>query len=191
MTHLRAMIPAPWRASLLAVDGATTHGLEAQLRRLPADASHLAVSIGGNDVLGHFDLLSSRVASTGEALDLFTSRVNAFERDYAEALELVQAVGLPATVCTIYEGALPDPLEASRARTALTLFNDVILRTAWRLRQQILELRLVCTERADYANPIEPSGRGGWKIARALGRAAGALDESEPAVFDPHVCRTS
>jgi hypothetical protein len=38
----------------------------------------------------------------------------------------------------------------------------------------VLELRLVCSERADYANPIEPSGRGGLKIAQAIARATGA-----------------
>jgi hypothetical protein len=38
----------------------------------------------------------------------------------------------------------------------------------------VVDLRLVCGEPADYANPIEPSGRGGLKIARAVARAAGA-----------------
>jgi hypothetical protein len=37
-----------------------------------------------------------------------------------------------------------------------------------------IELRHVCTEPADYANPIEPSVRGGAKIARAIARAVGA-----------------
>jgi len=35
----------------------------------------------------------------------------------------------------------------------------------------VVELRLVCSEPADYANPIEPSVRGGAKIARAVARA--------------------
>ena len=30
------------------------------------------------------------------------------------------------------------------------------------------DLQLICTEEADYANPIEPSERGGEKIARAI-----------------------
>ena len=37
-----------------------------------------------------------------------------------------------------------------------------------------LELRAICTDPADYANPIEPSGQGGLKIARAIARAVGA-----------------
>ncbi len=31
----------------------------------------------------------------------------------------------------------------------------------------LVDLRLVCSEDADYANPIEPSARGGAKIAGA------------------------
>ena len=32
----------------------------------------------------------------------------------------------------------------------------------------MIDLRLVCCEAADYANPIEPSGSGGRKIAKAI-----------------------
>jgi len=42
----------------------------------------------------------------------------------------------------------------------------------------VLELRLICTEPEDYANPIEPSGQGGLKIARAIARAIGATDQA-------------
>jgi hypothetical protein len=70
-------------------------------------------------------------------------------------------------VCTVYNGAL-DPQVATAARTGLALFNDVILRTAVELDVPALELRSVCIEPRDYANPIEPSDTGGAKIARAI-----------------------
>jgi hypothetical protein len=35
----------------------------------------------------------------------------------------------------------------------------------------LLDLRLICTAEADYANPIEPSVVGGAKIAAAIARA--------------------
>ena len=35
-------------------------------------------------------------------------------------------------------------------------------------RGVLVDLRLVCAEDADYANPIEPSARGGAKIAGAI-----------------------
>ena len=189
VTHLRALLPAPWQASLCAVDGATAGGIPAQTGRIPADATHLALSVGGNDALGHYDLLSTPVASPGEALDLFHSRLTVFDTAYRRALSAAVSRGLPTVVCTIYNGALPDPAEARRARVGLTLFNDIILRAAWERSCPVIELRHVCVNPADYANPIEPSGQGGAKIARALARAVGAVHEREPALYTPHVGR--
>jgi hypothetical protein len=44
----------------------------------------------------------------------------------------------------------------------------------------VIELRLVCSEPEDYANPIEPSVQGGAKIARAIARAVGANGTDGP-----------
>jgi hypothetical protein len=169
--HLRSILPSGWKASLLAVDGSVTSDLSSQVREVPADASHLVVSIGGNDALMNSDLLELPVDSTAEALELFHQRITAFESNYRSAIEEVLELGRPTTLCTIYNGNLPDPEHARHARIALTMFNDVILRTAFELGLSAIELRLVCNEPADYANPIEPSGRGGRKIAMTIARA--------------------
>ena len=66
----------------------------------------------------------------------------------------------------IYNGAFEEPDLAARVRVALMMFNDVILRVAFEHHASAIDLRLVCNENADYANPIEPSGQGGMKIAR-------------------------
>jgi hypothetical protein len=184
--HLRRLVPPPWKVTLLAVDGATSGRVAQQVSRIPDDASHLALAVGGNDALGNFDLLSSRVGSTAEALDLFRERIELFAQAYGRALDAVMAAHRPTVVCTIYNGALPEPAEARRASVALALFNDVIVRAALERGCRLIELRHVCSEPQDYANPIEPSGRGGGKIARALARVAGALAEREPAAYAPH-----
>lgn len=57
----------------------------------------------------------------------------------------------------------------------LMMFNDVIVRRAVERRLDVIELRAICTALGDYANPIEPSGRGGLKIARAVAKAVGAV----------------
>ena len=44
----------------------------------------------------------------------------------------------------------------------------------------VIELRAVCRDPEDYANPIEPSGRGGLKIARAIAEAANAAPLERP-----------
>jgi len=139
------------------------------------DVTQVVVSIGGNDALLNSDLLNAPVGSTAEALALFGRRVDAFNASYVAALESVLALGLPTTVCTIYEGNL-EPAWAPLARVALMVFNDVILRVAFERAIDVIDLRLVCTEVSDYANPIEPSGSGGKKIAAAIVAAAGIGD---------------
>jgi hypothetical protein len=173
--HLRPLLPPDWQASLCAVDGSTTADLAAQLERVPPGASHLVISLGGNDALLNTDVLGTRVRSTAEALALIGARVDGFEAVYRAAVDEALSLKKPTTVCTIYNGNL-DPREAPLARIALMTFNDVILRAAFERRLAVIDLRLVCTSPSDYANPIEPSGAGGKKIAEAIARCCGALD---------------
>jgi hypothetical protein len=169
--HLRSLLPAGARATLLAVDGAITQTMAGQVPRVPGDATHLVVSIGGNDALGHMSLLESPATSTADALRLFGEAVDRFEANYRSAVGPVLGRGLPATLCTIYNGAFDEPDQAARVRVALMMFNDVILRAAFEHHASVIDLRLVCNRRADYANEIEPSGQGGMKIAKAIVRA--------------------
>ena len=170
VAHLNELLPAGWRATLQAVDGATTTELASQCSRVPSDASHVVVSIGGNDAIENSDLLATLVGSTAEALALFDDRISRFEAKYRAAIGAVRALQRPTTVCTIYNGNFSD--ETARAtRVALMMFNDVILRVAFELRLTVIDLRAVCDEAEDSANPIEPSGPGGRKIAAAIVRA--------------------
>ena len=170
VTHLNALLPPDSQATLTAADGASVASLSAQLRRLPRGATHLVISIGGNDALANIDLLSFRAPGSAEVLQVFATRIDAFERAYRAAIGEALSHELPVTLCTIYNGALDREI-AAIARLALALFNDVILRTAADHRLDVIELRAICTERKDYANPIEPSGSGGRKIAKAVVRA--------------------
>ena len=172
--QLAALLPPGWRATLAAVDGAVISGVERQLARLPADATHLVVSAGGNDALGHADLLERRASSSAEVLGALADAATAFEARYRRMLDVVTARGLPVTLCTIYNGNLGAPMQRL-ATVALAVFNDAILRLGAERALRVIELRLLCTEAADYANPIEPSVRGGEKIARAIAGAVDAL----------------
>ncbi|HEV3470074.1 MAG TPA: GDSL-type esterase/lipase family protein [Pyrinomonadaceae bacterium] len=176
VAQLRAALPEGWRASLLAVDGSVTSGVAAQLRRLPADATHLVVSAGGNDALGQAGLLEERAGSMAEALDRLARVAERFERDYREMLGGLLGAGLPAAVCTVYYPRFPEPLLQRLAVAALAHFNDVIVRAAASEGLPLVDLRLVCGDDADYANPIEPSARGGEKIARAVARLVAEHD---------------
>src|SRR5258705_13095653 len=80
--QVRELLPSGWRATLNAVDGAVIDDLPQQLQRLPADASHLVVSVGGNDALGEAALLDQKVGSVAEALELITQVRERFRSAY-------------------------------------------------------------------------------------------------------------
>ena len=174
LAQLRDLLPEPWGATLCAVDGHTTAELPSQLPKIPKEASHLVVSIGGNDALMNADLLGTPTSSSAETLRLFHDRIQRFESKYREAIESVLSLRQEAALCTIYNGNL-DPGEAPIARVVLMMFNDVILRVAFERGMSIVDLRSVCDEPSDYANPIEPSSSGGRKIAETVARAVGAV----------------
>jgi hypothetical protein len=168
VSQLREHLPAGWRATLRAVDGAVAADVASQLGRLPPDASHLVVSVGGNDALRHAFLLDEAARSVAEAVGRLADAREAFAREYRAMLEAVLARGLRTAVCTIYDSRFPDPRRQRLTVTGLTIFNDVITREAFGRGLSLLDLRLICAEDADYANPIEPSVQGGGKIAAAI-----------------------
>jgi hypothetical protein len=173
--QLQGLLPEDWRATLRAVDGAVTADVRRQLGRLPPDASHLVVSVGGNDALRHAHLLDQGAGSMAEAVGRLAGVREGFARDYRAMLEAVLDRGLPTAVSTIYDGRFPDPRRQRLVVTGLAVFNDVVTREAFARGLPLLDLRLVCGEDADYANPIEPSVQGGAKIAAAIaGLVAGS-----------------
>src|SRR3712207_4984641 len=80
----------------------------------------------------------------------------------------VLAHGLPTAICTVYYPRFPDAALQKVAVAGLAVFDDCVVRAAVAHGLPLLDLRLMCTEGEDYANPIEPSARGGEKIARAI-----------------------
>lgn len=174
--HLRRCLPGAWRATLLARDGAVTAAVSRQIEQLPPDATHLVVSVGGNDALGHSSLILHEPAeSFAEVLSRLAEIQEQFRQDYRAMLERVLDHRKPTAVCTVYD-AIPGLGPAERA--GLCLFNDVILREAIRTGVPVIDLRLICNDRDDYSrsSPIEPSVVGGGKIARAASRLATEYD---------------
>lgn len=174
--HLGKALPGGWRPTLLARDGAVTTDVARQLDQLPGDATHLVVSAGGNDALGHAGfILHEPAGSFAEVLSRLGEIQAEFRADYRRMLHGVLAQGRPTLVCTVYD-AIPGLGRVET--TGLCVFNDVILREAFRTQVPVLDLRLLCTEAADYAasSPIEPSVVGGGKIARAVSRVVTGYD---------------
>jgi len=170
-TQLQAMLQGAKessKATLLARDGATIAEIGAQSREMPTDATHLVVSVGGNDALGAIGLLEAKATTVADALGQLATIGDAFRRDYTAMLDHVAARRLPTAVCTIYEPRFPEAALRRAAVTALALLNDVISREAYSRGLALIDLRLVCDQDEDFANPIEPSAHGGAKIARTI-----------------------
>ena len=190
-TQVNAILPEDSKTTRLAVDGDVTEDIHRQLQSLPNDATHLFISVGGNDALGGINVFTEPVANVGEALIYLNTMRNQFEAQYKEMLQHALSQQLPLTVCSIYyprfhsqnlERVFPDGNGVNgetlqkMAMVALANFNDVIFRQAFQLKIPLIDLRVLCDEEEDFANPIEPSAIGGQKIARAI---VDMLDSSE------------
>ncbi len=177
--QLRAALPRGWQATLLAVDGSVVADVPRQLARLPADATHLVVSAGGNDALGCAGLVADESHTTAEGFAALAEAQDEFRRDYRDMLRAVLAAGKPAVLCTVYDSV---PGLTRPAQAGLSAFNDVIVREAVGAGLPVLDLRFVCDRPADYSDlsPIEPSRVGGAKIAEAIARVVAGHDFGRP-----------
>lgn len=175
--QLRQALPRGWIASLLAVDGHITEDVVNQLKDLPANATHLVVSAGGNDALSASSILGEAACTVGEALELIHEEGSRFRHSYRAMMQALSAVGKPTAVCTVYDAI---PGLGSAERVALAGFNEIILREAFSAGLPVIDLRLLCDQPADYSHvsPIEPSIVGGAKIARVIAEIATTHDFS-------------
>ena len=172
------------KATLIAVDGDINKNVSKQLDNIPNDATHLFISIGGNDALMHIDSFTDSVSTIGDALDSFNEKIQEFEKEYIKMLTNTIKYGLKTTLCTIYNPYFDhDNMDRikymfpsntnfkklqRRSTTALPLFNNIIFQEAFNFGLPLMDLRLIFNDKADYSNPIEPSVVGGIKMARII-----------------------
>jgi len=168
VSQVRKILSPGWTASLSAIDGATTRDLPEQIDGLPTEATHLVLSVGGNNALIEASVLNLAASSMAQAVGALADVASKFENDYRSAVTACMRPGLPLTICSIYNGCFPDSQYQRIVSTALMVFNDAILRVAIESHLSVIDLRIVCASPEDYANAIEPSSVGGEKIARAV-----------------------
>jgi len=168
VVHLRNYLSGEGKATLRAIDGSVVENVRQQTLDLPMDATHLLVSVGGNNAILNADVLQMKVSSSAEVFDRLADLANTFELHYHEMLQTVLSLNKPTAVCTIYYPRIPEEFAQKITVTALATFNDVIIRQAFLAGVPLIDLRLVCNEDLDYANEIEPSDAGGAKIARTI-----------------------
>ncbi len=166
LDQLKRTLPAGWLASKVAVDGDVTNDVRRQVKNLPADATDLVVSVGGNDALGHSEVLA-HVRTRGDLRSLLQAPLAEFRADYSAMLDLLTPISVHLRVCTIYtEIPFEERQWRAHAPAAIAAFNQVILEEAAARGVSVLRIDRVCIEEDDYSalSPIEPSTKGGQKI---------------------------
>ena len=161
---------------LSAVDGNIVIDVTDQLEKLVSQknetdfiSTHVFVSCGGNDLL-HLNasgLLDKPTSSIRESLEALHKAREVFRQEYQIMLKKIIKQFGRVTVCTVYDRI---PNLPSAERTAIALFNEVILKEAFDRNLKVIDLRCLCNEKEDYSevSPIEPSKQGAGKIADAI-----------------------
>jgi len=167
--HLEALLGSDGVVTMLAVDGNTTADVENSLSAVPKEATHLFMSVGGNDAMLRVDVLERAANSVSAALLELANVMEGFRDDYHRCLDAVLQLGLPTSICTIYNGAFEEETgEQTVISTALCVFNNVIVQAGLDHGLTVVDLRRVCSRRSCFANPIEPNTEGGRKIAESI-----------------------
>ena len=186
--QLRSLVGKDCKVTNLAVDGHVTRHIQTQLTHLPSDATHLFMSVGGNDGLGHLSIFQHPIETVGEALQKMYKIGENFKREYSSMLDNVLTHDLPTSVCNIYyprfysnsldrvesyltTGANGKTIQ-QMAMAAETIFNDIIMFEVFKRKLPLIDLRILCNDDKDFANPIEPSCIGGMKIAKVINQIA-------------------
>src|SRR5215218_945815 len=107
--QVREALGTGWQATLRAVDGDVTAGVPRQLRSVPSDATHLVVSVGGNDALGFAGVLQQPATSVADGLLPLAEAQRHFAASYSAMIDAVLGAGLPTAVCTIYDTRPSEP----------------------------------------------------------------------------------
>ena len=158
----------------LAVDGHTTNDvINYQLDSLTNLSTHNVLSIGGNDLLGHMSFLQSSLELTVvELLEQAVGLLAPIKKRYRTIVENLSQQNSKVLLCTVYEGNLMgDPYYSNVAfasKAMVSMLNDIIFTTGTTFNVDVLELRNIFTKPEDYANPIEPSHKGGEKLSNKI-----------------------
>jgi len=160
-----------WKVTLAARDGATTLSLPWQTEQdIPLDATRIILSIGGNDAMGEVGILTDkREMRIVDSLYELALMREMFKFRYEDAILPLLELGIPVTVCTIYDCDWDDS-QKDAILTALSLFNDVIIRFAYEHDLPVIDLRPLLTSAEDYELTIEPSALGAAKIGAAIAK---------------------
>lgn len=166
--QVRSTLGKEWAATLLAVDGSVTGGVVGQMEKLPQTATHLVISVGGNDALINHGILTAQDPNATATYFKLSEIQREFDAHYKAMIAHVVDKHKRIAVCTIYDPNYVNAQQNQIASAALSVFNDRITRIAFAHGLPVIDLRLLFSGTEHYANSIEPGPKGGAKIAEQI-----------------------
>jgi hypothetical protein len=157
-----------WKLSVIAADQI---GRSSPLFNFPDDATHVVISIEGNQAIRESGLLEGKPASMAAGLARLSYAADQFENKVEALIQAAQATRLPTVICSMWPPRYQDPTHQRAAVAALGIFNSRILRRAVEARISLVDLRPVCNEPEDYADDTMLSRHGLQKAANVISRA--------------------
>lgn len=159
------------KATLRAVDGHIIKDVpKYQTVPLPSDATHIFLSVGGNDGLQYLYKIWTRFPGFFNFFPDLYRFLGDFEMQYEDLVCQLKTDGLPVCVCTIYVPDFKDKRIQFIARAGLFFINNVIWKVASRQKVKVIDLYNLLIPAEDLANQIEPGELGGQKIAKEIVR---------------------
>lgn len=94
--------------------------------------------------------------------------VQDFESEYAATIEMEMEryPSMGIVMCTLYNPCFEPynfQVNQKAANMGVALYNHTLLRISARHRIPVVDLRALCTDTDEFANPIEPSTKGGGR----------------------------
>ena len=167
--------------TLCARDGALMTAIARQANTMPDHATHIVISVGGNDALGDISILHRKCADVQEAAQLLKNFVDEF---IAKLREVMVATlqkyrwgkedkdRKNIVLCSVY---IPQfgpfgvtNIDQASVEVAALLLSKTIQNLAFELSIPVIDLSRVVTSEECLSNPIEPNGKGAERMARAI-----------------------
>lgn len=154
-----------WSMTNLAQDGSLLEDVrERQLRGIPESATHLVLSISGNDLLA---LLNEMVLADFSLKSMYAAIVEGMKKvaqDYERLMRDLKACGCHLACCTVYQPNFSHVFFRSLAKFALGLHNSRIHQISQDLDCSVIDLASIVDGPQDFANPLELNTLGGAKV---------------------------
>mmetsp|Transcript_22019 Transcript_22019/g.51669 ORF Transcript_22019/g.51669 Transcript_22019/m.51669 type:complete len:321 (+) Transcript_22019:88-1050(+) len=160
-----------WECTFLAQDGANLDDVAMkQLGRIPDSATHVILSVSGNDLLRLLNELSADSFAPRAVYKAVTVRLDDICQKMRQVLQSVTAIGCHVACCTVYAPQFDQVLLKMLVSTSLAVHNGRIRKMARDMGLSLIDLAFICTQPSDFANALELSTRGGNKVASNLCR---------------------